>query len=111
MERCGKKQQLTARPTDGAGRLLFLCVAALSLLHFRSERRSGNVLLAPLDDQNVVTALPNVVVDLVLIPSHMLDLDLLARTLRTVHTNVEDVVACFCVYFVCVCCAMAESRM
>lgn len=63
-------------------------------LHLGAERRAGDVLVAPLHDQNVIAALANVVVHLERVATHVLHLHLLARALRAVHADVQDVVAC-----------------
>ena len=72
--------------------LLFLTGTLFLDLHLVGGSR--DVVIAPLDEQNVVTALPNHVVHLIVVPARVLDLDLLAGTLGPVDAHVQDVVAC-----------------
>lgn len=55
---------------------------------------AGDVLVSPLDHQNVLSLLFELVADVVQAVAQMFHYDLLARDLGTVHTNKEHVTTC-----------------
>lgn len=56
-------------------------------LHFDLEGRTGNMVVAPLDQQDVVATLAHQIVYLVLVAAGMLDEHLVAGALRSVNAN------------------------
>lgn len=52
------------------------------------------MLFTPLNNQNVVTTLANQIVDVINVATSVFDEALFAWTFWTIHTDIEDVVAC-----------------
>lgn len=63
-------------------------------LGFDFERRSGYVIIAPFDQQDVFSALPDDVADLVVVLFHVFNEYFFTRPLWPVNTNEQKVVAC-----------------
>lgn len=68
--------------------------ARIGHLGFDFERRTGYVVVAPLDQQDVLSALPDDVAHLVVVLFHVFDEYLLARPFRTVDAHEQYIVAC-----------------
>lgn len=60
-------------------------------LDFDLVRRSGDVFISPLDDDNVVSPVSDDVPAFIVVLAFVLQLDFVARTLGTVDTNVKNV--------------------
>lgn len=58
------------------------------------ERAARDVVVSPLDDDHVVSAVLDHVVDLVQVAAQVFDEHLVAGSLRSVHAGVDQVVAC-----------------
>lgn len=64
----------------------------LITLNFNFEGRSWDMVFTILHDENVIAALLNIVVDVVIIATHVLDLKLFAWRLGAVNANEKDIV-------------------
>lgn len=63
------------------------------LHHFHLEGAAGDVVVAPLDDHHVVSAVLDHVVDLVEVAAKVLDEHLVTGSLGPIHTGVDEVIA------------------
>lgn len=63
------------------------------LHNFNLEGAAGDVVIAPLDDHHVVSAVLDHVVDLVKVAAKVLDEHLVTGSLGPIHTGVDEVVA------------------
>lgn len=96
----------SAFPSDGLLRFeilhfFFFTFLSLSIsllsnvsLGFHFERRTGYVIVAPLDQYDVFAALPDDITHVVVVLFHVLDKYLLARSFRSVNTHEQYIVAC-----------------
>ena len=63
----------------------FLC------LHFDFERRAGNMIFSPFDDNNVISSIADGIVDLVAVVAQVFDKDFFARAFGSVDGNEEQI--------------------
>lgn len=87
MDTEGKEEKGGATMAAWRKRWKWRTAAAAAALHFDLEGRTGNMVVAPFDQQDVVATFANQIIYLVLVPAGMLDEHLVAWSLRSVNAN------------------------
>jgi len=90
-ERNGKQSQTNPL---GCALLLSSILNLLILCHFHFEWTSRDMLISPLDQQNMVATILHYVIYLIVMVANMLNEHFFARVLGTNHTHVQDVFTC-----------------